>query len=177
MTFANTFTPMADHLRSEYGVIDKLTTKQLKAGINGLHAHNYLTEDLTVDNTMTTVNGSWYVLDKISIDEWNKLSGKTVTVAFDIAWSRYQPTSNINNRIGIEYAVTHKDGSVDWVGAWSYPKEPSGSMHVSTSTKLYSGDVVSLDEGNFYNQVNSECTFKATNLKLVENPMGGGNSG
>lgn len=176
MTFAETFTPMAEHLRSEYGITDKLTTNQLKAGINGLHAHNYLSEGLSVDNTMTTVNGSWYVLNKISIDEWKKLSGKTVTVSFDITWSNYQPTENVGNRIGVEYMVIYKDSSIDFVGAWIYPTESSGSIHVSKNVKLHSGEVASLDEGNFYKQTNSECTFKATNLKIVENLMGGGST-
>lgn len=172
MTFVDTFTPMADHLRSEYGITDKLTTSQLKLGINGLHVHNYLTEKLSVDNTMTAQNSGSYALDKITIDQWTKLLGKTVTVSFDITWSNYQPTENVGNRIGVEYMVIHKDNSIDFVSAWLYPTESSGSIHVSENVKLHSSEVASLDEGNFYNQTNSECTFKATNLKIVENPMG-----
>lgn len=55
----DTFTPMADHLRNEYGVTDMLTVDQIKAGIDGLCANNLLSDN--VNGKQSDANkGVWF---------------------------------------------------------------------------------------------------------------------
>lgn len=175
MTFANTFTPMADHLRAEYGITDKLTTSQLKLGINGLHAHNYVADGLSFDST-NVKSGEWKAIQGITIDSWNALSGKTVGISMDVTWSNYKTVNNQSNRLGFEYGIHYSKSATEWVGLWLGPTTESGSKHCVTIMKLPNDTATSWEEGFFYNQVNSDCKFTVTNIKIVENPMGGGSS-
>lgn len=172
MTFVDTFTPMADHLRSEYGITDKLTTSQLKFGINGLHVHNYVTDGLTFDST-SVKTGEWKAIQGITIDSWNALSGKTVAISMDVTWSNYKAVNNQSNRLGFEYGVHYSKSATKWVGLWLNPPTESGTKHCVSIMKLPNDTATSWEEGFFYNQVNSDCKFKVTNIKIVENPMGG----
>lgn len=174
MTFADTFSPMADHLRAEYGITDKLTTNQLKLGINGLHVHNYLTDDQVIDQTIVPTGGCKVLNEQIKASDWEKLLGKTVNLSMDITWSNYHYDAGLNNRIGYEFGIYYEQQNADWVNCWLLPHEESGTKHISNTFKLQDkASIKSIEEGSFFNQVNQECTFKATNLKIVENPMGG----
>ena len=174
MTFADTFSPMADHLRAEYGITDKLTTNQLKLGINGLHVHNYLTDDQVIDQTIVPTGGNKVLNEQIKASDWEKLLGKTVNLSMDITWSNYHYDASLNNRIGYEFGIYYEQQNAEWVNCWLLPHEESGTKHISNTFKLQDkASIKYIEEGSFFNQVNQECTFKATNLKIVENPMGG----
>lgn len=77
MTIKDTFTPMADHLRAEYGVDGLLTTEQLKAGINGLHVQNLLDEGQSYDSA---VGSGWKDLTGLR-NHFSLLPGKTITIS------------------------------------------------------------------------------------------------
>ena len=63
----------------------------------------------------------------------NQLAGKTITVSCDVEWSNYVQSSEKQNRLGFEIAVTRSDGKSQWFGAWKYPTTPNGSERVSAT--------------------------------------------
>lgn len=175
MKIKDTFTPIADHLRAEYGVDGLLTTKQIKAGIGGLHiSSNRLKAGLVLTDKEVPANHGYY-LGVTQPGDWNAFQGKIVACSFDITWSGYKTVAGKNNRIGFEHIIYFKDGSKTVVPAWAFPDTENNSVHVYSNTAIPQKGIAQIGEGSFYNQLNPECTFKATNLKLVENPMGGGN--
>lgn len=169
MTIKDTFTPMADHLRSEYGVDGLLTTEQIKAGIGGLHVQNLLDEGQSYDSSVDTAG--WKSLIGLN----NKLAllpGKTITISFDVTWSGYDPGKQ---RFGIEYGLKFKNDPEVWAGAFYWPASTSGSAHVAKSFSLHQDTITGYDEGNLYVPNITGYITKITNPKIVINPMGGGN--
>lgn len=176
MSVKDTFTPIADHLRSEYGTGNLLTVDQIKNGINGLHTRSLIADvpELTQNNLES---GGLYPIDNPDLSTWNSLRGKTLTMSFDISYDGYQNMPSIANRIGFEYGVTFEgdNGQYDInMGAWLYPKEISGTAHVFENWTIPDQQIVLVThERSAYNQLNKEATFKITNIKMVVNPMGG----
>ena len=37
-------------------------------------------------------------------------------------------------------------------------------------------EITDIEEGNYYNQLNGEAVVKATNIKIVVDPLGGGSA-
>lgn len=166
MTIKGTFTPMADHLRSEYGTSDLLTVDQIKAGIDGLHAQNYLTAGQTLSYPADSPTKA---LVGIDADFWNEsFLGKTITISFDAKWSGYK-----NGRIGIEYAYTDKSNVPRYYGSWLYPNTEQGSQHVATTFVIGTEEANDLEEYHMYAQTNADAKVEITNPKVVINPMGG----
>lgn len=174
----DTFTPMADHLRNEYGVTDMLTVDQIKAGIDGLCANNLLSDTPDLDqNSLKSGNENAVNINNFDLATWNSFRGKTVTMSFDISYSNYHQDTMLNNRIGFEYGITFnvngKQSDAN-KGVWFSPTEASGSKHVSQSWLIFDYPIVRVEnERSFYNQLSKEVKFKITNTRFTVNPMGG----
>lgn len=169
MSLNDKLTAIATALRSQYGSTDKLSLDDMTKGIDGLNVHNYLNEGRTFDSK--TSKDQTLALPEVTTDVWNKLTGKTVTFSFDLTWSGYHSIEGKETRIGIEFGLKYQNIDEQWVGSWYYPKETDGSTHVSFTTLLPEGTITDYEEGNFFNQLNSDCVVKATNMKIVVNPM------
>lgn len=165
MTIKDTFTPMADHLRSEYGVDGLLTTEQLKTGINGLHVQNLLDEGQSYDSA---VGSGWKDLTGLR-NHFSLLPGKTITISFDTTWQGLDPSEN--RRIGIEYGINFKNSSTIWTGCWITPTTPNGSAHVAANFKMHQDIVTGYQEGGFSAMIKKGATVKINNPKIVINPM------
>ena len=168
MTIKDTFTSMADHLRSEYGVDGLLTTDQIKAGIGGLHVQNLLDEgqsyNKNVDARPKPVSG-------LTVEKWNKeLLGKTITISCDVEFSGFAHDNKQQNRFGFEIVVSSKDGIYNNYGVWSWPSSVSGKQHLVHTYTIDKKEIISVN-ANLYDQINS-AALKITNLKMVINPMG-----
>lgn len=167
MTIKNTFTSMADHLRSEYGTPDLLTVDQIKSGINGLHTHNYLDAGQSLSFAK---DGEMKPLSGIDAETWDKkFLGKTITISFDAKWSGI----GIGNRMGIEYAYIDKTGQDHYYGAWITPNQTQGTQHFAQTFTIDTIGSDSLTEYHMYAQVGASAKVEITNPKIVINPMGG----
>ena len=69
----------------------------------------------------------------------NQLAGKTITVSCDVEWSNYVQSSEKQNRLGFEIAVTRSDGKSQWFGAWEYPSTANGKKRIFTTFDLPAG--------------------------------------
>lgn len=166
MTVKDIFTSMADHLRSEYGTNDLLTTNQIKDGLNGLHVTNLIDDGQSYDSTVDKVGFKPITgFQKYA----NLIPGKYISVSCDIEWSGYDPSKG--ERIGIEYGIKFKNSSEIWLGVFYYPKTSNGSNHIVGGKLLSQDTITGYDEGNFYSIDSGVC--KITNPKIVINPMGG----
>lgn len=76
----------------------------------------------------------------------------------------------------MEWKLKHGNQTETLVSCWCYPQASDGKKHVSNTITIPNDKIVSVEEGTFFNQVNPECTLKATNFKIVVNPMGEGNA-
>lgn len=167
MTVKDTFTSMADHLRSEYGTNGLLTANQIKDGLNGLHVTNLIDDGQSYDSTVDKV--AWKPITGFQ-KYANLIPGKYISVSCDIEWSGYDPSNG--ERIGIEYGIKFNNHSEFWLGVFYYPKTSNGSKHIVSGGLLPQDTITGYDEGNFYSISSGVC--KITNAKIVINPMGGG---
>jgi hypothetical protein len=169
MTVKDTFTSMADHLRSEYGINDLLTTNQIKDGFNGLHVTNLIDDGQSYDSTVDKVG--WKPITGFQ-KYANLIPGKYISVSCDIEWSGYDPSKG--ERIGIEYGIKFKNSPEFWLEVFCYPKTSNGSNHIVGGGLLPQDIITGYDEGNFYSIDSGVC--KITNPKIFINPMGGKSS-
>lgn len=103
----------------------------------------------------------------LDIDDWNKLIGKTITISYDLEWSNYKPVTNSYNRIGMEWHLKYESHKDTWANAWYWPQTSDGKEHVANTQTIPNDKIVEINSEDFYNQVNPECTFKATNFKII----------
>ena len=127
MTLKDTFISMADHLRSEYGTNDLLTTNQIKDGLNGLHVTNLINDGQFYDSTVDKVD--WEPITGFQ-KYANLIPGKYISVSCDIEWSGYDP---------------------------NYPKTSNGSNHIVGGKLLPQDTITGYDEGNFYPIYSGVC--------------------
>lgn len=167
MSLSDTLTALATAIRDLCGTTDKYTLDDMVKAIGGLKVQNLIdpgqTYDTSVDKQgMKAVTG-------LDIDGWNKLAGKTITLSFDLEWANYHQVAGSYNRMGMEWSLQFESYSRTWLGCWYTPQTSDGQEHVANTLNVPNDKVVSIDQGDFYNQVNPECTFRATNLKIVVN--------
>lgn len=175
MTIKDTFTPMADHLRNEYGVDGLLTTDQIKSGIDGLHVHNYLDAGQVFEKTIVK-SGDWLnqSLTGLTVDIWNKeIAGKTVTISADAEWSGYVPGAP-GDRCFVEAQTTLTDGTQRWNGVYFTPTTASGKKHISATWAIDKLAATKIDDVVAYDELNTGSHLKLSNIKFVVNPMVGG---
>lgn len=171
MTVSETYTAIGDAIRRQYGTTDKYSLLDMPKMIDSLQINNLIDEGQFYDTTKGDSGDKF--LNGLDIATLQKYVGKTLLISFDINWSGYQNTSLINNRTGIEYGIKFKNSPELWFSAWLYPDSSSGTKHVCVFYKLPNDDVTGIEEGNYYNQLNGEAVVKATNLKIVVDPLGG----
>ena len=165
MNVSEKLTTLASALRTQYGSDDKYTLDDMVKGIGGLKVQNLVDPGQSYDTSVD--KQSWKLVTGLDIDGWNKLIGKTITMSFDLEWSNYKPVANSSNRIGMEWGLKHEIHAEAWAGAWYYPQTPDGKEHVANTITIPNDKIVGIDSEDFFNQVNPECAFKATNFKIV----------
>lgn len=172
MTVSETYTAIGDAIRRQYGTTDKYSLGDMPKMIDSLHVTNLLDDGQYFDTTKG--DSEYKIIHGLDIATCQKYVGKTILISFDINWSGYQYSSSESNRTGIEYGIKFKNSPELWVGAWFYPDSSSGTKHVCAFYKLPNDEVTGIEEGSYYNQVNNDAMVKATNIKIVVDPLGGG---
>lgn len=172
MTVSETYTAIGDAIRRQYGTNDKYHLADMPTLIDNLEVKNFMESGQTFDSTVNHI-GYDLPLKGATIDDWNSVAGKTVTISFDVTWTGYTYNPGVRNRIGFEYHLVNETGLEQYVSAWLTPDSESGTKHITETWKIISGKITTVSEGSFYTQINCS-SIKATNLKIVENPMGGG---
>lgn len=172
MNVSEKLTTLASALRTQYGTDDKYTLDDMVKGIGGLKVQNLVDPGQSYDTSVDKQD--WKLVTGLDIDGWNKLSGKTITVSFDLEWANYKPVAGGNNRIGMEWGLKYDSQKELWANCWYLPQASDGKDHATNTFTIPDDIAVVVEGGSFYNQVNPECTFMATNFKIVVNPMGQG---
>lgn len=173
MTVSEIYTAIGDAIRRQYGTTDKYSLGDMPKMIDSLHVTNLLDEGQFYDSSN---DADYKILKGLNLSDWQKLSGKRLTISFDITWSGYKPVQSLVNRTGIEYGINFKNSPELWFAAWLYPKSSSGNKHMCFSYTLPNDEVTNIEEGSYFNQINSDAVVKATNFKAVVNPLGGGSA-
>ena len=190
MTVKDTFNSLGDGFRNAYGITDQLTFAQMNTMINDLVPKTIIELDTVgftypsnnSDDTALTGSGKHTPLfnsrtAKQNTDLLNSLfmlGRSTITISYDIEWSGFKPTSDINSvrdRIGYELNVDTVTNSVfNYINCWTYLNKESGKEH---RVESYTIDKVQFGEvrySNFYVQANVD-KVKITNFKIVQNPI------
>lgn len=173
MTVSETYTAIGDTIRRQYGTTDKYSLGDMPKMIDSLQINNLLDDGQYFDTTKGDSDNK--VINGLNVATFQKQAGKVLVLSFDITWSGYSQTSSIPNRTGIEYGIKFKNSPELWFGAWLYPNTSSGTQHIYNVYKLPNDEVTGIEEGSYFNQLNSEAVVKATNFKVVVNPLGGVN--
>ena len=170
-TINEALTSLGDGFRNLYGISDKLSVKDMAKLLSGLQINNLLDDGQCFDTTKG--DNEYKFLNGLDIATFQKYVGKTILISFDINWSGYKKSSTESNRTGIEYGIKFKNSPELWSGAWLYPDSSSGTKHVCAFYKLPNDEVTGIEEGFYFNEVNNDAMVKATNFKIVVNPLGG----
>lgn len=170
MSLNDTMTNIANAIRNQYGTTDKYHLADMPTLIDNLEVKNLLEAGQTFDSTVDTSNSK--VINGITLDVCNSLIGKSVTISFDVEWEGWK-TNTCQNRVGMEWGFYAEDQTATWANAWVYPNAESGKQHVAATTYIQNKTITGISEGSFFNQINPDAKVKATNLKVVLNPMGG----
>ena len=171
MTVSETYTAIGDAIRRQYGTTDKYSLGDMPKMIDSLQIDNLLDEGQFYDSSIDTVNEK--KLNGLNLPDWEKLTGMTVILSFDVIWSGYDLSKESSHRTGFEYGIKFKNSSELWAGAWLYPNTESGKEHISCPVTLPNDEITDIEEGKYYNQLNGEAVVKATNIKIVVDPLGG----
>ena len=191
MTVKDTFNSLGDGFRNAYGITDQLTFNQMTTLVNDLVPKTIIELDTagftypsnTNDDKALTGSGRHTPLfssrtAKQNTDLLNSLfmlGRSTITISYDIEWSGFKPTSDINSvrdRIGYELNVDTviNNSGFNFINCWTYLNKESGKEHrveSYTIDKVQFGEVRS---SNFYVQANVD-KVKITNFKIVQNPI------
>lgn len=191
MTIKDTFNSLGDGFRNAYGITDQLTFSQMTTLVNDLVPKNIIELDTagftypsnTSDDTALTGSGKHTPLfssrtAKQNTDLLNSMfmnDRSTITISYDIEWSGFKPTNDINSsrdRIGYELNVdtVTKNSGCNFISCWTYMNKESGKEH---QVESYTIDKVQFGEvkySNFYVQASVD-SVKVTNFKIVVNPI------
>ena len=169
VSLSETYTAIGDVIRRQYGTTDKYSLGDMPKMIDNLEIKNYFTEGQFYDSTVDTAG--WKPIEGADIATWNSLSGKIVTISFDIEWSGIDVSTG--TRAGIEYGIAYKNNPQLWTPTFIYFSKTSGTAHVAQNFTLPQDEVTGYDEGDFYAPNTDGAKVKITNAKLVVNPLGG----
>lgn len=169
MSVVDKYVDIANAIRDQYGTTDKYHLSDIPAMIDGLAIHNLFPANVTYDSA---VDESWGKTIQFSLDDWNECVGKNITISFDAEWQGWNDTGS-RNMLGYEVGLKAADNAEKWIGIWCSPDAINGKQHVSSTVLVPNEKITGVDEGAFFNQINSNAKVKATNFKLVINPMGG----
>lgn len=189
MTVKDTFNSLGDGFRNAYGITDQLTFNQMTTLVNGLVPKTIIELDTAGFTYPSNTNDDMALMGsgrptplfssrtaKQNTDLLNSLfmlGRSTITISYDIEWSGFKPTSDINSsidRIGYELKIIDVPYLCNSISCWTYMNKESGKLHQVESytiNKVQFGDVIS---SNFYVQANVD-KVKLTNFKIVQNPI------
>ncbi len=105
MNLTDKYVDIANAIRKQYGTTDKYYLADMPTLIDNLEIKNYFTEGQSYDSTVDTAG--WKPIEGADIATWNSLSGKIVTISFDIEWSGIDVSTG--TRAGIEYGIAYKN--------------------------------------------------------------------
>lgn len=161
-------TSLATAFREEYSTTNKLTIDQMIKGMSNLETKNLIKSDQVPNE----VSANQMIKIQNLTPEWanQNIKGKQVVFSFEMDVTDFSKDSS--RRVGFEYAFRHTDGFVDYMGAWMNANNlHDGHFHVVGTGYTNPTEIVSIDEGYFYCQINAKV--KAYNFKIAVNPMGG----
>ena len=190
MTVKDTFNSLGDGFRNAYGITDQLNFSQMTTLVNDLVPKNIIELDTAGFTYPSNTNDDMILMSsgrptplfnsrtaKQNTDLLNSLfmlGRSTITISYDIEWSGFKPTGDINSsgdRIGYEL---HTEGVTnshsDYINCWTYMNKESGKLHQVESytiNKVQFGGVLS---SSFYVQATVD-RVKITNFKIVRNPI------
>lgn len=190
MTVKDTFNSLGDGFRNAYGITDQLNFSQMTTLVNDLVPKNIIELDTAGFTYPSNTNDDMALMSlgrptplfssrtaKQNTDLLNSLfmlGRSTITISYDIEWSGFKPTSDINSvrdRIGYELNVNGVTShNYDYINAWTYMNKESGKLHQVESytiNKVQFGEVLS---SKFYIQAIVD-KVKITNFKIVCNPI------
>ena len=190
MTVKDTFNSLGDGFRNAYGITDQLTFNQMTTLVNDLVPKKIIELDIAGFTYPSNTNDDMVLMSsgrstplfssrtaKQNTDLLNSLfmlGRSTITISYDIEWSGFKPTSDINSsrdRIGYELHVKGITNShYDYINCWTYMNKESGKLHQVESytiNEVQFGEVLS---SCFYVQAIVD-KVKITNFKLVRNPI------
>ena len=190
MTVKDTFNSLGDGIRNAYGITDQLTFNQMITLANDIVPRNIIELDTAGFTYPSNTNDDMALMSlgrptplfssgtaKQNTDLLNSLfmlGRSTITISYDIEWSGFKPTSDINSvrdRIGYELNVNGVTShNYDYINAWTYMNKESGKLHQVESytiNKVQFGEVLS---SKFYIQAIVD-KVKITNFKIVRNPI------
>lgn len=169
MPLSETFTSLADKFREKFSTTSKLSLDQMIKGMSNLETLNLIKPD-QVPNEVSSMQ--IVTLQKLT-PEWanQNLRGQYIVFSFDVDITDFNKESS--RRLGFEYAFSHEDGPVDYMGAWIDAANLSnGHFHIVSTGYIHPGKITSVGEGYLYFQINAKG--RASNFKIAVNPMVGG---
>lgn len=190
MSIQDTFNSLGDGFRNAYGITDQLTFNQMITLANDIVPRNIIELDTAGFTYPSNTNDDMALMSlgrptplfssrtaKQNTDLLNSLfmfGRSTITISYDIEWSGFKPTSDINSardRIGYELNVNGVTShNYDYINAWTYMNKESGKLHQVESytiNKVQFGEVLS---SKFYIQAIVD-KVKINNFKIVRNPI------
>lgn len=168
MPLSDTFTALANTFRDKFSTTNKLSLNQMIKGMSNLETKNLIKPDQIPNE----VSGMQIVPIQKLTPEWanQNLRGQHVIFSFDVDVTSFNKESSW--RLGFEYAFVHKNGFVDYMGAWIDANNLSnGHFHVTNPGYIDPDEITSIDEGYLYFQINAKG--RVSNFKIAVNPMGG----
>lgn len=191
MAIKDTFNSLGDGFRNAYGITDQLTFNQMITLANDIVPRNIIELDTagftypsnTSDDTALTGSGRPTPLFRSRTAKQNTdllnslfmLGRSTITISYDIEWSGFKPTSDINSsrdRIGYELNVDTiiSNSGCNFIDCWTYLNKESGKLHQVESYTINKVQFGEVRYSNFYVQANVD-KVKVTNFKIVQNPI------
>lgn len=190
MTVKDTFNSLGDGFRNAYGITDQLNFSQMTTLVNDLVPKNIIELDTAGFTYPSNTNDDMILMGsgrptplfnsrtaKQNTDLLNSLfmlGRSTITISYDIEWSGFKPTGDINSsrdRIGYElHAEGVTNSHSDYINCWTYMNKESGKLHQVESytiNKVQFGEFLS---SKFYVQATVD-KVKITNFKIVRNPI------
>ena len=167
MSVVDKLTAIASALRSQYDTNDLLSLDQMAQGIDNLEVKNLINPD----QVSGEVSPQQIIpLQKLDLEWANQnLRGKNIILSFDLEVTDYSADSS-SWRAGFEYSFRHKNGSVEYAGAWIDTSNlKNGKYHATGQLYIDSSEITEIGEGCLYFQLNAKG--KASNFKMFVNPM------
>lgn len=121
------------------------------------------TADQKCEGPRQSANGG-----QVPLDTWKSLRGQWVTISCDMSWTGFTRSTKDNNRIGYEVRLHYSDGSQQYISNWYTPTDSdvNKNFRYGWSWKLDDKELISIDEGDFYNQI--DATTCVTSKLMIE---------
>lgn len=158
-TFATMKLPYGESVPHDLDVKSKMQVDNSAVGANYLRDSDKSTSGWAQD------------LGTMPNEVLNSLAGKTITISVDTEWSDFQSTSDKQNRLGFEMAVSGSDGKTYWFGTWKYPETPSGKERVSTTLTLPANVTFTVANNGLNGYVGINGTGRVSHAKIEKGSL------